>query len=72
MFDGKRPNNDTGVCCPSCRAGTIVIHFSCLQTYFTCTHCGGRFSLDRLVNLVDSREFEILEQVVAHRLSDRI
>lgn len=63
---------NTRVKCPACCEKQLETEFSCLQTIFVCPHCQTRFSLAQLAQQVDEQQFNLLEEIVGGRLSDRL
>ena len=62
----------TGVVCPECGEGEILLRFSCLSSSFSCSACHAPFLLADLVHRLDEAQFEILAGFVGERLSDRM
>lgn len=63
---------DTGVSCPDCRDGTLVLHRFCVRTTLQCSRCRVAFSLADLAGRLGDEPFERLAEAVGDRLSDRV
>lgn len=69
---GTLRTQDTGVPCPGCGEGTLLMRASCLQTRFLCTDCETTYDLGELAKRLDSADFTALAEAVGSRLSDRV
>ena len=63
---------DTGVTCPRCAAGALLIRRTCMQVDFVCQSCKQSFLLAKLSRLLDDDAFGALAETVRDRLCDRV
>jgi uncharacterized protein (DUF983 family) len=71
-FRPRGAGKGTGVTCPICAGGELMVHAFCLRTWLACAACEVDFSLAELAQRLDDEAFSALERVVGGRLSDRV
>ncbi len=71
-FRPRGAGQGTGVTCPACGQGQLLVHAFCLRTWLSCPGCEADFNLAELARRLDDEAFATLERVVGGRLSDRV